>query len=61
MNEVKKEIPSITNLARTTVLTAIENKTHNISNLVKTITKTKTVTITQELVKMKKKYWSWSW
>ena len=56
MNEVKKEIPSITNLARTTVLTAVENKTHNISNLVKTIIKTKTVTITQELVKMKKKY-----
>ena len=56
MNEVKREIPSITNLARTTVLTAVENKTHNVSNLVKTITKTKTVTITQELVKMKKKY-----
>ena len=36
MNEVKKEIPGITNLATTTCLTAVENKIHNISNSKKT-------------------------
>ena len=35
MNEVKGEIPSITNLATTTALTALENKVPNVSNLVK--------------------------
>ena len=35
INEVKKEIPSITNLATTTALTAVENKIPNVSNLVK--------------------------
>ena len=34
INEVKKEIPSITNLATTTALTAVENKIPNFSNLV---------------------------
>ena len=32
---VKGEIPNITNLATTTALTAVENKTFNVSNLVK--------------------------
>ena len=35
INEVKTEIPSITHLATTTVLTAVENKIPNVSNLVK--------------------------
>ena len=35
MNEVKKEIPIITNLATNTALIAVENKIPNISNLVK--------------------------
>ena len=35
INEVKAEIPSINNLATTTALTAIENKIHDVSNLVK--------------------------
>ena len=35
INKVKVEIPSITNLARTTALTTVENKISNISNLVK--------------------------
>ena len=34
-NEVKNKIPSITNLATTTALTAVENKIANVSNLVK--------------------------
>ena len=35
INEVKNEIPNITSLATTTVLTSVENKTSNVSNLVK--------------------------
>ena len=34
-NQPKGEIPNITNLATTTVLTAMENKIRNVSNLVK--------------------------
>ena len=47
INEVKGEVPSITNLDTITVLTAVENKTANVSNLVKKLT------ITQKLVKLK--------
>ena len=35
INEVKNEIPNITSLATTTVLTSVEIKTSNVSNLVK--------------------------
>ena len=35
LNEIKGKIPSITNLTNTTTLTAVENKTPNVSNLVK--------------------------
>ena len=35
MNEVKGEIPSITNLSSTAALTTVENKIPNVSNLVK--------------------------
>ena len=35
INEVKGEIPNITNLATTTALTVVENKIPNVSNLVK--------------------------
>ena len=35
INEVKCEIPSITDLATTTALTAVENKIPNVNNLVK--------------------------
>ena len=35
MNEVKGEIPSITNLATTAALTAMENKIPDVSDLVK--------------------------
>ena len=35
INEVKGEISNITNLASTTALTAVENKTPNVSTLVK--------------------------
>ena len=35
INEIKGEIPSITNLATTTALTAVENKIPIVSNLVK--------------------------
>ena len=34
INEVKGEIPSINNLVTTTPVTAVENKLHNVSNLV---------------------------
>ena len=37
INEVKDEIPSITNLATTTTHTTVENKKANVSNLVKKI------------------------
>ena len=43
-------ILSITNLATTTALNAVENKIPNVSNLVK-----KKLTITQALLKLKKK------
>ena len=35
MNEIKGEIPSITNLATTTALTVVENEIPDVSNLVK--------------------------
>ena len=35
INEVKGEIPNITNLATSTSLTAVENRIPNVSNLVK--------------------------
>ena len=35
INEVKGELPNITNLATTTTLTAVKNKIPNVSNLVK--------------------------
>ena len=35
INEVKNEIPSISGLATTSALTAVENKIPNVSNLVK--------------------------
>ena len=42
INKVKGEIPNITSIATTNALTAVENKIHNISNLViKTDYKTK--------------------
>ena len=47
-NEIKNEIPSITNLATTTARTAVENKIPDVSNLVE-----KKLTITQKLVKLK--------
>ena len=36
INEIKNEIPSITNLATTAFLTNVENKMSNVSDLVKT-------------------------
>ena len=42
-------MPSITNLATTNALTAVENKKPNVSNLVK-----KKLTITQKLMKLKR-------
>ena len=48
MNEVKKETASFTNSATTTAFTAVENKTSNVSNLVK-----KKLTMPQRLVKLK--------
>ena len=50
INEVKGEIPSITNLDPTTAYTVVENEIPNVSNLVK-----KNLTITQKLMKLKKK------
>ena len=47
INEVKGEIPNITNLATTIALTAVKNKIPNVSNLVKK------QTIKQKLVKLK--------
>ena len=35
-NEAKTEIPSVSDLATTSALTAVENKIPNVSNLVKT-------------------------
>ena len=50
LNEVKNEIPSISNLATTSALTSVENKIPSVSNLVK-----KRIMI-QKLVKLKKTY-----
>ena len=47
INEVKDEIPNITNLATTTALTAVENKIPNVSNFVEKLI------ITQKFVKLK--------
>ena len=49
INEVKGEIPSITNLATKTVLHSVENRIPRVSNL-----KNK-LTITQKLMKLKRK------
>ena len=35
INDVQNKIPNITNLATTTALTAVENKTSDVSDLVK--------------------------
>ena len=35
INEIKNEVPSITNLNTTAALTTVENKMHNISDIVK--------------------------
>ena len=40
INEVKREILSITNLATTTAPTSVENKIPNVNNLVKKFTRT---------------------
>ena len=48
VSEIKYKIPSISDLATTSALTAVENKTPNVSNLVKK------QTITQKLLKLKK-------
>ena len=48
LKEVKGEIAGITNLATTTALTAVENKTPNVSNLVEKLT------MTQKLIKLKR-------
>ena len=50
INEVKDEIPSITNLVTETALYAAENKIPSVSNLVRKLT------ITQKLMKLKKNY-----
>ena len=47
MNEVKNKISKIDNSVTTIAFTAVENKIHNNSNLVKQLTKT------QNLVKLK--------
>ena len=41
LTEVKSKIPSITLLATTTILTAVENKIPNVGNLVRKLTNTK--------------------
>ena len=48
LKEVKGEIAGITNLATTTALFAVENKTPNVSNLVEKLT------MTQKLIKLKR-------
>ena len=47
LTEVKSKIPSITLLATTTILTAVENKIPNVGNLVRKLT------IIQKLMKLK--------
>ena len=54
-NEVKSEVPSITNLATTAALTTVENKIPNVSNLIK-----KTDYNTKISKIEKKNYWPWS-
>ena len=49
INEVKGEIPSITNLATKASLNAVENKIPSVTNLVKKLT------ITRKLMKLKRK------
>ena len=49
INEVKGELPNITNLATTSALTVVENKMPSVSNLVKKLT------IKQKLMKFKRK------
>ena len=49
MNDFKNKIPNTTNLATTTDLASVENKTPNVRNLVKKLT------IAQKLVKLKRK------
>ena len=49
INEVKDKIPNIFKLATTNVLTAVENKTPSVSNLVEKLI------ITQKLLKLKRK------
>ena len=50
MHEVKGEIPSINNLTTTTGLTAVENKIHNVSNLVKKIEYNKKINETEKKI-----------
>ena len=49
INEVKGEMPSITNVATTAALTTVEKKIPNVGNLVKKLT------ITQKLMRLKRK------
>ena len=49
ISEVKNKIPSITNLATTTALTAIVNEITNLSDLVKTDYNTKISEISNEI------------
>ena len=49
IKNILDKIPDITNLATKTTLTAVENKTPSVSNLVK-----KKKTITQKLMKLKR-------
>ena len=49
INEVKRKLPSITNLATYVTLTTVENKIPNVSNLVIKLI------ITQKLMKLKRK------
>ena len=49
LKQVTGEIPNCSNLATTSALTAVENKIHSVSNLVKKLT------IIQKLMKLKRK------
>ena len=49
ISEVKNKIPSITNLATTTALTAVVNEVTNLSDLVKTDYNTKISEISNEI------------
>ena len=50
LNEVKGEIPSITNLATTAALTIVENKIPNVSNLVKKADKNTKISETEKKI-----------